>query len=145
MLTLPNPPSACSVAQPIERKTRRFNSAPVPKKLQEALPFASKPKVASKRRAPTYLAKRAVVMEPEERKKHTMLQMVNTVRNDKLRIQREKQKERTAKLQKKRAAVEAFFKPHHNEERKRKFATESKEQVRRAEKLSRTGGGKRGD
>ena len=57
----------------------------------------------------------------------------------------EKQKERTAKLQKKRAAVEAFFKPHHNEERKRKFATESKEQVRRAEKLSRTGGGKRGD
>ena len=30
--------------------------------------------------------------------------MVNTVRNDKLRIQREKQKERTAKLQKKKRA-----------------------------------------
>ena len=78
----------------------------MPKKLQEALPFASKPKVPSKRKEPTYLAKRAVVMEKDERKKHTLLQMVNSMRNDKLRMQREKQAERTAKLHKKRAKIE---------------------------------------
>jgi ribosome biogenesis protein BMS1 len=37
-----------SLYQKIERTEKRFNTMPVPKKLQAALPFASKPKVFTK-------------------------------------------------------------------------------------------------
>ncbi|CAM9657263.1 unnamed protein product [Ectocarpus sp. 12 AP-2014] len=47
-----------SLYKPIERAPRKFNSLPVPKKLQAALPFASKPKLAPKRKKKGYLSKR---------------------------------------------------------------------------------------
>ncbi|CAN0496446.1 unnamed protein product, partial [Hapterophycus canaliculatus] len=47
-----------SLYKPIERNPRKFNSLPVPKKLQAALPFASKPKLAPKRKKKGYLSKR---------------------------------------------------------------------------------------
>ena len=49
-----------SLYQPVERPARRmFASMPVPKKLQAALPFASKPKLESAKRKGGYFAKRA--------------------------------------------------------------------------------------
>ena len=58
------PTKTDSTYKPIERVPRRFNKLVVPKALQEALPFKSKPKQdqkASKRGR----AKRAVVLEPD--------------------------------------------------------------------------------
>jgi len=40
------------------------------------------------------LAKRAVVMEPQERKLHTLMQRVSTIRNDKAAKRKETQKQR---------------------------------------------------
>lgn len=54
--------------QPIERETRRFNPLKVPAKLQKDLPFKSKPKLLAKRKKPSLATKRAVVMEPDEKK-----------------------------------------------------------------------------
>ena len=59
LLTLP---------QPIERVQRKFNPLRVPKKLQKDLPFKSKPKDERKQTNKTYLQKRAVVMETDEKK-----------------------------------------------------------------------------
>ena len=70
--------------QEVVRQERKFNSAPVPLKLQASLPYASKPKLAKKRKSKSYLEKRAVPMEPDEKRKHTLLRMVNTMRNDKV-------------------------------------------------------------
>jgi hypothetical protein len=78
----------------------------IPKALIKSLPFASKPKDEKKRRKPTYLAKRAVVMEPEERKLHTLMQRVATIRNDKTEKRKEMQELRKKKLQKKIAKNE---------------------------------------
>jgi ribosome biogenesis protein BMS1 len=64
----PVPVNKDSLYKPIERKPRQFNPLHVPKALQAQLPFASKPKLEKKRRAPTYETKRAVVMEPQERR-----------------------------------------------------------------------------
>ena len=63
--------------------------------------------------------------------------MVNTMRNDKLQKRKEKQAERTAKLQKKLAKVQEFFQPHHQEERKRKFATRDAAAARAQRKQAR--------
>ena len=46
----------------------------IPKKLQAELPFASKPKNKPARKRPDLDARRAVVMEPEERKAHAVVQ-----------------------------------------------------------------------
>ena len=53
----------------------------MPKKLQTQLPYTSKPKLMKTQKVPTYLQKRAVVMEPEEEK---ALAMMRALRKDKI-------------------------------------------------------------
>jgi ribosome biogenesis protein BMS1 len=48
------------------------------------LPFASKPKVQKKKNRDSYVAKRAVVLEPEDRKKRATVQILETIRTDKV-------------------------------------------------------------
>lgn len=83
---VPIPVNKDSLYKPVEREARKFNTLQVPKSLQAALPFASKPKVQQKRSGAQegYLKKRAVVMDPEEKKRHFLLQALATVRNAKL-------------------------------------------------------------
>ena len=70
--------------QEIERQPRHFNKLKIPKALQAELPFASKPKLQKQRSKPTLEARRAVVLEPHERKVHTLVQQLNTIRNEKV-------------------------------------------------------------
>lgn len=72
------------VKQPIERKVRKFNPLVIPKSLQAALPFASKPKNIPSRKRPLLESRRAVVMEPHERKVHALVQHLQLIRNDKV-------------------------------------------------------------
>jgi ribosome biogenesis protein BMS1 len=85
----------------IERPPRRFNPLVVPKKLQSSLPYASKPKLMTARRGQTYLQKRAVVMEPEERKAIALLQQMRALRKDQMTRRKEKKDEKKAERQKK--------------------------------------------
>lgn len=71
--------------QPIERKPRKFNSLVIPRKLQAALPFASKPKDKPARKRPSLESRRAVVMEPHERKVHALVQHLQQIKNEKVR------------------------------------------------------------
>ena len=68
----------------VERSARRFNPLHIPAALQAALPFASKPK-QQKRTATAgdYWSKRAVVLEAPERKMHTLMQQVATLKKAK--------------------------------------------------------------
>lgn len=70
--------------QPIERKPKKFNPLVVPKTLQAALPFASKPKDIPSRRKPLLENRRAVVMEPHERKVHALVQHLRLIRHEKV-------------------------------------------------------------
>lgn len=74
--------------QPVVRETRRFNTLKVPKKLQAALPFATKPKLQKPQTRPTYLQQRAVVMQPEEKKALSILEQAQAV--SKARVQKRK-------------------------------------------------------
>ena len=78
------PSNPDSSYQKIERKERKFAPFRVPKSIQAGLPFASKPKLTPKKVKQTYADKRAVVLEPEEKKVVTLFQQINTVKNEKL-------------------------------------------------------------
>jgi ribosome biogenesis protein BMS1 len=93
--------------QRVERPSRRFNPLKVPRKLQAALPYASKPKLMKAQKRQTYLQKRAVVLEPEERKAISILQQMRALRKDQVARRKEKQSERRATHRKKVEKVEA--------------------------------------
>ena len=98
--------------QPVERPPRKFNPLKIPKTLQAALPYASKPKVMKPQRRQTYLQKRAVVLEPEEKRAITLLQQMRALRKDQVVRRKEKQDERRAvhkKKQEKMALMMAKF------------------------------------
>jgi ribosome biogenesis protein BMS1 len=83
-----------STYKPITRIPRRFNPLKIPGKLQASLPYASKPKLMKPQHKQTYMQKRAVVMEPEEKKAIALLQQIRALRKDQVTRRKEKQKER---------------------------------------------------
>lgn len=92
-----------SLYRPVEREQRHFNPVRVPPALQKQLPFKSKPKNKMKRTSKSLSSKRAVVLEPHEKKALTLLQQLATLHRDKARRRREKAEE----SQRKRRAVQA--------------------------------------
>lgn len=96
-----------STYKKIERAPRRFNPLVVPKKLQAALPYASKPKLMKAQKNPTYLQKRAVVMEPEEKKALALMQQIRALRKDQVARRHEKKEEKKAERAKKLEKEEA--------------------------------------
>ncbi|KAG2065034.1 DUF663-domain-containing protein [Suillus decipiens] len=107
-----------STYKPIERPARRFNTLKVPKKLQAALPYASKPKLMKPQSKQTYMQKRAVVLEPEEKKAIALLQQIRALRRDQVVRRREKQQERKETHRKKVQKDEARDAEKEREKRK---------------------------
>ncbi|KAK7056670.1 Glycoside hydrolase 2 (Mannanase, beta-galactosidase) [Paramarasmius palmivorus] len=97
---LKTPLNVNSTYKKIERPHRKFNPLVVPKKLQAALPYASKPKLMKAQSKPTYLQSRAVVMEPEEKKAVALMQQIRALRKDQIDRRKEKKAEKRAKHQK---------------------------------------------
>ncbi|GFP82885.1 ribosome biogenesis protein bms1 homolog [Phtheirospermum japonicum] len=108
---LPVPVNKDSLYKPIERKPRKFNPLVIPKSLQAALPFVSKPKDTPSRGRPLLENKRAVVMEPHQRK-----------------MKKRKLKEDTKRKAKEveRAKEELVSKKRQREERKGRYIQEEK-------------------
>jgi ribosome biogenesis protein BMS1 len=98
---LKTPLNVNSTYKKIERPHRKFNPLRVPQKLQSALPYASKPKLMNKQRSQTYLQKRAVVMEPEEREALALLEQMRALRRDKVAKRKGKKDEKREEHRKK--------------------------------------------
>ncbi len=135
---VPVPIKADSQYKPIERVERKFNPLFVPPKLQAALPYASKPKQQSKRSGGSnYLTKRAVVMDAAQKKRHTLVQQIQTVTKLKEAQEREAAAKRHAAHQIKLAKTEALFADAKRSERKRRYKAEGIQQAVRASKSAR--------
>ncbi|XP_072312801.1 ribosome biogenesis protein BMS1 homolog [Eucyclogobius newberryi] len=75
-------PNTDSLYKPVSRAPRRFNKLHIPKELQKALPFKSKPKQQQpKGKTPRDLQRPGVIREPHERKLMALLQALGTVHN----------------------------------------------------------------
>ena len=112
---LPTPSNANSTYKPVVRTDRRFNRLKVPRKLQGELPYASKSKIMKPQRKATYVQRRAVVLESEEKKAIALLQQAKALR--KVQVTRRKQgRDRKASVRRKIVEKEASEK----EERKKR-------------------------
>ena len=88
------PVKASSLYRPIDREARHFNPLRVPTVLQRQLPFKSKPKLREKRQGRSFASKRAVVLEPEERRVLALMQQLATRHREKARQRRLQQEEK---------------------------------------------------
>lgn len=79
---------------------RKFNPLRVPRALQAELPFKSKPKQMQASGKTGYLAKRAVVLEGEEKKALALLQQMKTVQREKEQKRKSKRDEKKGEKQK---------------------------------------------
>jgi ribosome biogenesis protein BMS1 len=123
-----------SIYKPIVRPDQKFSKLKVPKKLEEALPYASKPKNDTKRTRKGYVAKRAVVMEASEKKKYTFLQALNSIRNEKVKIRKQKKEEKKRDSAKVNARKEEVHLANRKVAKKRQFRAEGKQEKFRASK-----------
>eukprot|EP00535_Pseudo-nitzschia_heimii_P006730 CAMPEP_0197183476 /NCGR_PEP_ID=MMETSP1423-20130617/7837_1 /TAXON_ID=476441 /ORGANISM="Pseudo-nitzschia heimii, Strain UNC1101" /LENGTH=1200 /DNA_ID=CAMNT_0042634059 /DNA_START=60 /DNA_END=3662 /DNA_ORIENTATION=+ len=127
-----------SIYKPIERPERKFRKLKVPKKVEEGLPFASKPKDDQKKRKGGYLSKRAVVMEASEKKKFAFLQAVNTIRNEKVKARKEKKREANLEKVKKNAKKEEAIAAARKINKKRQYRAEGKREKFQEAKRAKT-------
>lgn len=123
-----------SLYAPIERAPRKFNPLKIPRKLQEALPFKSKPKVEAKTKRPGYLARRTVPLEHQEKKAMALYASLAAIRNDKAAKRRDQQTRRRAEKTKKVAAEEAWRESYNKEERKKRYVEKGQADARQAKK-----------
>ncbi|XP_024392002.1 uncharacterized protein [Physcomitrium patens] len=125
---LPVPVNQDSLYKKIERKPRHFNALKVPKSLQEALPFKSKPKDQKKRKNPLLETKRAVLMEPHERHVVTLVNQLSLIRNEKAKKRKvEQDKKRKAYLLK-QSAQEEVSKKRRREEAKDRYREKARQE-----------------
>uniref|UniRef100_A0A175YPE3 Bms1-type G domain-containing protein n=1 Tax=Daucus carota subsp. sativus TaxID=79200 RepID=A0A175YPE3_DAUCS len=123
---LPVPVNKDSLYKPIERKVRKFNPLVIPKSLQAALPFASKPKNIPSRRRPLLENRRAVVMEPHERKVHALVQHLQLIRNDKMKKRKLKEDVKRKLHEAEKAKEDLITKKRQRDERREKYRQEDK-------------------
>ncbi|KAK6233782.1 hypothetical protein QUC31_006188 [Theobroma cacao] len=123
---LPIPVNKDSLYKPIERKPRKFNPLVIPKALQADLPFESKPKNIPHRKRPLLEDRRAVVMEPHERKVHALVQQLQLIRNDKMKKRRLKEGQKRKELETQRAKDEQLLRKRRREERQERYREQDK-------------------
>ena len=110
-----------SIYKHIARPLRVFNKLHVPKSLQRALPFESKPKIETKRMQRTLEQKRAVVFDSEEKSLATLVQQLSTIRNDRAGNVRCKAVSKREKRTKQIIKDEVWRKDLSRQERKKRY------------------------
>ncbi|KAK4702493.1 ribosome biogenesis protein BMS1, partial [Phenoliferia sp. Uapishka_3] len=98
---LKTPTDVNSLYKPIVRHTRRFNALKVPKKLQASLPFATKFKIPKAQTSKTYMQKRAVVLEADDKKALSLLQQITAINKAKVAKRKDKKTETKEKRKRK--------------------------------------------
>lgn len=131
-LQVPQEVNKDSLYKPVQRVRREFQKLKIPAKLQEALPFASKPKQLQPAKRDSYLARRAavVVREPEERRAHAAVQRLATLKN--LRVEKRKEANLQRRAQKRKAEQKEAekFSDEHRDRKKQKYREEGKQKAR---------------
>ncbi|XP_029465344.1 ribosome biogenesis protein BMS1 homolog isoform X2 [Rhinatrema bivittatum] len=121
-----------SLYKPILRLKRHFNPIHIPKALQKALPFKSKPKIMEKKaKIPRDQLRPAVIREPHERKISALLAALGTVHSYKVKKAKAKQhqqhkeflsqrqKEEEEKLKRQKEARKKLFRITGQKEKKK--------------------------
>lgn len=134
--SLPIPTRSDSIYNPIERTDPLFAKQKIPRALESALPYASKPKdfhkkkvvkVTSERKQTTF-QERAVVLEPEEKKQRKFVQGLHSIRSERDKKRKESKKKSREKRQKEMDREDKKHAETTKARRKRKFALDGAEE-----------------
>jgi ribosome biogenesis protein BMS1 len=128
---VPIPINKDSLYKPVERTARVFKQMSIPKKVEEGLPFASKPKQQRPKKQDSYMSKRAVILEPEDRKKRGLISMLSTIGKEKAHQRANTKAIKSKQNLEKKQRVREKFEPLLKEEKKRKYAMDGKEKAMR--------------
>ncbi|KAE8671859.1 hypothetical protein F3Y22_tig00111881pilonHSYRG00050 [Hibiscus syriacus] len=90
------------------------------------LPFESKPKNIPHRKRPLLEDRRAVVMEPRERKVHALVQHLQLIRNDKMKKRKLKEEQKRKEVEAQRAKEEQVLRKRRREERQERYREQDK-------------------
>ncbi|CAI5758512.1 unnamed protein product [Candida verbasci] len=110
----------------IERPERRFNPLKVPRSIKADLPYKSQISEMKPQKKKTYMAKRAVVLGGEEKKKRDLIQKLQTISKEKEQKRKSKKDEKFKERLKKIAKVEELRKEKEKERKKEYFQKEGK-------------------
>ncbi|KAK9932234.1 hypothetical protein M0R45_019480 [Rubus argutus] len=125
---IPIPVNKDSLYKPIERKQRKFNALVIPKAVEASLPFKSKRKDTPSRRRPLLEDRRAIVMEPHERKTHAMLQSLRVIKTEKLKKRKIKDEKKRKAIEIQKAKDEQLSRKRQREERRERYRVQDKAQ-----------------
>lgn len=115
-----------SAYKKIEREERKFNPLKVPRSIQKDLPFKSQLKQMKPQKKQTYLAKRAVVVDGEEKKMRDLVNKINTLKRDKDTKRKAKKNEKFQDRLKQMAKKEEVKKEKERERKKEYFSRQGK-------------------
>ncbi|XP_051524048.1 ribosome biogenesis protein BMS1 homolog [Myxocyprinus asiaticus] len=119
-LGIRNKPNQDSLYKPVMRQVRHFNPLHIPKELQKALPFKSKPKKQQpKSKTPRDLKRPAVIREPHEKKVAALLSALSSVYAYKNKKAHAEQRAKHKEFMKQKEKQEAEKQKRLKEERKK--------------------------
>mmetsp|Transcript_7576 Transcript_7576/g.12007 ORF Transcript_7576/g.12007 Transcript_7576/m.12007 type:complete len:502 (+) Transcript_7576:2133-3638(+) len=139
---IPIPTRKDSEYKPIQRSAVKFAPLRIPKKILAELPFKSKPKLERKHKNKTMEQRRKVVMEPQEKKAYSLIQALNTLRNERAKTRKIAETERKMKRDKRLAKENEKLELKRKEKRKARYVSQANEKAKRqrmAEKRSKGG------
>lgn len=115
-----------SAYKKIEREERKFNPLKVPRSIQKELPFKSQIREMKPQKKQSYLAKRAVVTDGDEKKMRDLVNKINTLKRDKDTKRKVKKNEKFQDRMKVLAKKEELKKEKERERKREYFAREGK-------------------
>ncbi|KAJ3850428.1 DUF663-domain-containing protein [Lentinula lateritia] len=131
------------IEQERTQKKGKFAPLVVPKNLIRELPYKSKPKLIGKQSSQTYLQKRAVVLEPEEKRAVALLQQIRALRKDQVNRRREKKAGKREEKEKREGGKEKAGEEKEKERKKSVMRSVGMKAKREAEAMGGGRGGKR--
>lgn len=115
-----------SAYKKIEREERKFNPLRVPKSIKKDLPFKSQLSEMRPQKKQTYMAKRAVVVDGDEKKMRDLMNKINTLKREKDTKRKEKKQEKFQDRLKAVAKKDEIRKEKEKERKKAHFVKEGK-------------------
>lgn len=113
----------------VERNERKFNPLKVPDSLKSQLPFGSQLHQMKPQRKKTYMQKRAVVLDGEEKKLRELMIKVATLRNEKDAKRKAKKDESRARIAAAAQKIESEKEERRREARKEYFIAQGKREA----------------
>lgn len=132
---IPQPLNKDSLYKPIVRQKKKFQTMSIPKKLQDALPFSSKPKQQARSKEGTYMKRRAVIAEPDDRRKRALVQTIQLLSKNKAEVRQTKQQLRAQNREKDAKLESERFADVDKESKKRMYRDNAKGNVRKKQRL----------